>query len=73
MADDFTSTDVDAINAHLREVGVVESTEFTDQKTAFLPLADRLKLRGIMKREATAATTGTRSRSRFAAFSKGIR
>lgn len=69
---DFTETDVAAINAHLSQVGVVESTEFGDQRTSFRPLDDTLKLRGMMKREAAATATGSKSRSRFAAFSKGV-
>lgn len=70
---DFTDADVDAIDAHLRAVGVVESSEHADVKTTFAPLDDRLKLRGVMKREAAATATGSRSRSRFAAFRKGLR
>lgn len=69
---DFTDTDVANVNAHLAEVGVVESTEFGDQRTSFRSLDDTLKLRGMMKREAAATATGSRSRSRFAAFSKGL-
>jgi hypothetical protein len=68
---DFTQADKDAIDSHLRSVGVVESTEFADQKTKFRPLDDILKLRAITAREANAATTGG-TRSRFAAFRKGV-
>ena len=69
---DFTESDVEALNAHLAQVGAVESTEFGDQRTTFRPLDDTIKLRGMMKREAAATATGSKSRSRFAAFSKGL-
>lgn len=69
---DFTDADADAVTAHLREVGVVERARFADQETTNRPLDDILKLRGVMRREAAAASSGSKSRSRFAAFSKGV-
>lgn len=69
---DFTQADKDAIDAHLKTAGVVQSTEFADQKTVFRPLDEILKLRSIAATEVANAGAVAPSRSRFAAYSKGI-
>lgn len=65
----FTQTDLDALDADIRNFGAVEQTSFADQSTKFRSLEELIRLRSIMAADVAAASGGTRVR--YAAVSKG--
>lgn len=68
-----TQADLDAIDAGIVETASIESTQFDQQTTRFRSIDDQLKARAHVARQVEAASTSeTRSRSRFAGFSKGL-
>jgi len=66
----FTQADLDALDADIRNFGVVEQTQFEQQSTRFRSLDELTRLRAIMAADVAAATNGTRTR--YAAVSKGV-
>lgn len=68
----YTQADLDKLDADIAATGIVESTEFADQKTNFRPVGDMLKLRAVMAAQIAAASSTTGgSRTRYASVSKG--
>lgn len=69
----YTQTDLDALDADIKSFGAVEQTSFADQSMRFRSLDDLLKLRALMAGDIAAATSTTGgSRTRYAAFDKGV-
>lgn len=66
----YTQADLDALDADIAKVRLIDSTTFADQSTKFRSLDDLLKLRAVMA-QSIAAAAGT-SRTRLAATSKGV-
>lgn len=69
----YTQAQLDALDADIANFGVVERTTFADQTTQFRSLDEMMKLRAIMAADVAAQTsTNGGSRTRYAAFSKGV-
>lgn len=63
----YTQADLDALDAEIAQVRLVEETAFSDQRTRFRSIDDILKLRSVM-----AASVAGASRTRYAAHDKGV-
>ena len=67
----WTSADVDALKTAIADGRGARSITFGDQSITFNSIDDMLKLLAVMAAEA-AAVSGSTSRTRFAATSKGL-
>lgn len=68
-----TQADLDAIDAGILATASVESTQFEQQQTKFRSIDEQLKARAHVAGQVAAATsTDGGSRTRYAAFSKGV-
>lgn len=69
----YSQSDLDALDADIKAFGTIQRTSFADQDTTFRSLDELLKLRAIMAADVAAATSTTGgSRTRYAAFDKGV-
>lgn len=69
----YTQADLDALDADIKAFGTIERTTFDNQTTQFRSLDEMMRLRAIMAADVAAATSTTGgSRTRYAAFSKGV-
>jgi hypothetical protein len=69
----YTQAQLDALDADIANFGIVEQTSFADQATRFRSLDELLKLRAVMAAAVAAQTSTTGgSRTRYAAFDKGV-
>jgi hypothetical protein len=66
----YTQADLDALDAEIAKVRLIDSTAFADQSTKFRSLEELLMLRSVMA-QSIATGAGT-SRTRLAATSKGV-
>ena len=66
----YTQADIDALDAEIAKVRVAKSVTFGDQSTTFRDLDELLSLRAVMAQQI--ATASGASRTRLAAFSKGV-
>ena len=68
----WTQTDVDNLKAAIAAGGGARTITFGDQSVTFNSIDEMLKLLAVMSAEVSAVTTGSSSRTRLAAFSKGL-
>lgn len=67
----FTQADADALRAAIADGRGARSITFGDQSVTFSSIDEMLKLLSVMQGDVN-ATTGTQTRTRFAATSKGV-
>lgn len=65
----WTQSDIDTLQTAITARGFVRSLAFSDQSIQFDSIDDMLKLLAVMRQEVAGVTT---SRTRYAAFDKGV-
>jgi hypothetical protein len=67
----WSQSDVDALKAAIADGRGVRSITFGDQSVTFNSIDDMLKLLAVMTADVS-ATSGSQTRTRYAAMSKGV-